>query len=361
VVRPLGGIVIGRMGDTHGRKPALILTILLMAIGTVLIGFIPTYGRIGILAPILLLVCRMLQGFSTGGEWGGSTAFMAEWSVEGKRGFYTSLQQMSVAGGTLLGSGLAAILTSTLGSEAMDGWGWRIPFLLGGLFLPIGLWLRRAVDETPPYREVAQEYGDASAPAQSSDMRLALIAFGFTVHWTVCYYTFLSYMPTFTRAQLKLSPAESLWSNTIGLLAVVIFVPIMGALSDRIGRKPLLLSSCAAFFLLPLPVFWLMLQGYGFAFVASMQIVFGIAIALFSGAGPAAIAEIFTTRGRSTWMSSSYALAVAIFGGFAPLIAQWLIQVTGSALSPVAYVMAAAAVSFVVISRIKETAHVPMR
>jgi MHS family proline/betaine transporter-like MFS transporter len=361
VVRPLGGIVIGRMGDTHGRKPALILTILLMAIGTVLIGFIPTYGRIGILAPILLLVCRMLQGFSTGGEWGGSTAFMAEWSVEGKRGFYTSLQQMSVAGGTLLGSGLAAILTSTLGGGAMDGWGWRIPFLLGGLFLPIGLWLRRAVDETPPYREVAREYGDASAPAQSSDMRLALVAFGFTVHWTVCYYTFLSYMPTFTRTQLKLSPAESLWSNTIGLLAVVIFVPIMGTLSDRIGRKPLLLSSCAAFFLLPLPVFWLMLQGYGFAFVASMQIVFGIAIALFSGAGPAAIAEIFTTRGRSTWMSSSYALAVAIFGGFAPLIAQWLIETTGSPLAPVSYVMAAAAVSFVVISRIPETAHVPLR
>ena len=361
VVRPLGGIVIGRMGDTHGRKPALILTILLMAIGTVLIGFIPTYGRIGILAPILLLVCRMLQGFSTGGEWGGSTAFMAEWSVEGKRGFYTSLQQMSVAGGTLLGSGLAAILTSTLGGDAMDGWGWRIPFLLGGLFLPIGLWLRRAVDETPPYREVAREYGDASAPAQSSDMRLALVAFGFTVHWTVCYYTFLSYMPTFTRTQLKLSPAESLWSNTIGLLAVVIFVPIMGTLSDRIGRKPLLLSSCAAFFLLPLPVFWLMLQGYGFAFVASMQIVFGIAIALFSGAGPAAIAEIFTTRGRSTWMSSSYALAVAIFGGFAPLIAQWLIQVTGSRSPPSSYVMAAAAVSFVVISRIPETAHVPLR
>jgi len=361
VVRPLGGILIGRMGDTHGRKPALILTIVLMAIGTVLIGFIPTYGQIGILAPILLLVCRMLQGFSAGGEWGGSTAFMAEWSVEGRRGFYTSLQQMSVAGGTLLGSGLAAILTSALGGEAMDEWGWRLPFLIGGLFLPIGLWLRRAVDETPPYREVAEEFGDATAAPESSDFKLALIAFGFTVHWTVCYYTFLTYMPTFTRVQLKLSPAESLWSNTIGLLAVVILVPIMGSLSDRIGRKPLLLASCAAFFILPLPAFWLMLQGYGFAFIALMQIVFGASIALFSGAGPAAIAEIFSTRGRSTWMSSSYALAVAIFGGFAPLIAQWLIQATGSPLSPVAYVMAAAAVSFIVISRIKETAHVPLR
>jgi len=361
VVRPLGGIVIGRMGDTHGRKPALILTILLMAIGTALIGFIPTYGSIGVAAPMLLLLCRMLQGFSTGGEWGGSTAFMAEWSVEGRRGFYTSLQQMSVAGGSLLGSGLAAALTSLIGSDAVDGWGWRIPFLIGGLFLPIGLWLRRAVDETPPYRDVAEEYGDATAAPESSNARLALLAFGFTVHWTVCYYTFLTYMPTFTRTQLKLSPAESLWSNTIGLLAVVIFVPIMGALSDRIGRKPLLLASCAAFFLLPLPTFWLMLQGYGFGFIVLLQIVFGIAIALFSGAGPAAIAEIFSTRGRSTWMSSSYALAVAIFGGFAPLIAEWLISKTGSPLAPVAYVMAAAAVSFLVIMRLKETAYLPLR
>ncbi|SDR60907.1 MFS transporter, MHS family, proline/betaine transporter [Rhizobiales bacterium GAS113] len=361
VVRPLGGIVIGRLGDTHGRKPALILTILLMAVGTVLIGLIPTYGSIGVLAPILLLVCRLLQGFSTGGEWGGATAFMAEWSVEGKRGFYTSLQQMSVAGGSLLGSGLAATLTSIMGSDAVDGWGWRIPFLLGGLFLPIGLRLRRAVDETPPYREVAEEYGDATAAPESSNMKLAFLAFGFTVHWTVCYYTFLSYMPTFTRNQLKLSPAESLWSNTIGLLAVVIFVPIMGALSDRIGRKPLLLASCVAFFVLPLPAFWLMLQGYGFGFIALMQVVFGLSIAFFSGAGPAAIAEIFTTRGRSTWMSSSYALAVAIFGGFAPLIAEWLIKTTGSPMAPVAYVMAAAAVSFFVILRIKETAHLPLR
>jgi MFS transporter, MHS family, proline/betaine transporter len=361
IVRPLGGIIIGRLGDTRGRKPALLLTIVLMVIGTVMMGVLPTYETVGVLAPILLLVARLLQGFSTGGEWGGATAFMAEWSHPGKRGFYTSLQQMSVAGGSLLGSGIAAALTSALGPEDLNSWGWRVPFLLAAAFGPLALWLRRSVDETPPYREVAEEFGDATSAPESSNFKLALIAFGFTVHWTVCYYTFLTYMPTYTRLHLKLTAAQALWSNTIGLVAVVVFVPLMGALSDRIGRRPLLLASCIAFFVLPLPTFWAMLQGYGFGFIAAMQVIFGLSIAFFSGAGPAAIAELFSTRGRSTWMSSSYALAVAIFGGFAPFIAQWLIGITGSPMAPVAYVMAAAAVTFFVILNIRETAHSPLR
>ena len=167
VFRPLGGIVIGRLGDTRGRKPALILTILMMAVGTVIIGVLPSYASIGVAAPLLLLVARLLQGFSTGGEWGGATAFMAEWSQEGRRGFYTSLQQMSVAGGSLLGVGFAALLTSSLGVDAVNAWGWRIPFLLGGLFGPIGFWLRREVDETPPFREIVAE-GTAAAEDRSS-------------------------------------------------------------------------------------------------------------------------------------------------------------------------------------------------
>ena len=327
VFRPLGGIVIGRMGDRRGRKPALVLTILLMAVGTVIIGLLPTYAAIGVWAPILLLLARLLQGFSTGGEWGGATAFMAEWSVEGKRGFYTSLQQMSVAGGSLLGVGLSALLTSTIGVEAINDWGWRIPFLLGGLFGPIGLWLRREVDETPPYRETVAE-GEA---AEASTVGHALRAFGFTILWTA------------------------------SLLALVVLVPLMGAWSDRIGRKKLLLASCALCFVLPIPAFYVLNAGYGFVSVVLIQIMFAAAISLFSGPGPAAIAEIFPTRGRSTWMSSSYALAVAIFGGFAPFVSQWLIDTTGSKMAPTAYVMAAAAVSFVVIAGLRETAHKPLR
>jgi MFS transporter, MHS family, proline/betaine transporter len=359
VVRPLGGIVIGRMGDTHGRKPALVLTILLMAAGTVIIGLLPTYATIGVAAPALLLLARLLQGFSTGGEWGGATAFMAEWSQEGRRGFYTSLQQMSVAGGALLGAGFAALLTSTLGAEAVNEWGWRIPFLIGGLFGPIGFWLRREVDETPPYREIVAE-GD-SAAEEHSTVGQAAQAFGFTILWTVAYYVFLTYMPTYTRTQLHLTSAQSLWASSISLLTLVVLVPIMGAWSDRIGRKSLLLASCALCFLIPIPAFWLLTRDMGFGVVVLVQIAFAAAISLFSGPGPAAIAEIFPTRGRSTWMSSSYALAVALFGGFAPFISQWLIDTTGSRMAPTAYVMAAAAISFLTIMRLRETAHQPLR
>jgi MFS transporter, MHS family, proline/betaine transporter len=359
IFRPLGGIVIGRMGDTHGRKPALILTILLMALGTLIIGLLPSYATLGVTAPVLLLGARLLQGFSSGGEWGGATAFMAEWSVEGKRGYYTSFQQMSVAGGALLGVGFAALLTSTLGSAAINDWAWRIPFLVGGLFGPIGLWLRREVDETPPYQEVVAQ-GHAAEVA-SSDLKDAALAFGFTILWTVSFYVFLTYMPTYTRTQLHLTPSQSLWASTASLLALVILVPIMGALSDRIGRKTLLLTSCALCFLLPIPAFWLLTQNYGFGVVVGVQVIFAFAISLFSGPGPAAISEIFPTRSRSTWMSTSYALAVAIFGGFAPAIAQWLIDVTGSKMAPTAYVMSAAAISFVVISCMRETAHTPLR
>ena len=302
VFRQSGGVVIGRMGDRRGRKPALVLTILLMAVGTVLIGVLPTYSSIGVMAPVLLLLARLLQGFSTCGEWGGATAFMAEWSMEGRRGLYTSFQQMSVAGGSLLGVGLAALLTSLLGADAINDWGWRIPFLLGGLFGPIGLWLRREVDETPPYRELADGKladggGDA---AEASTFGHAVKAFGFTVLWTVSFYVFLTYMPTYTRTQLHLTAAQSLWASTASLLALVVLVPLMGALSDRIGRKTLLLASCALCFIIPVPAFYVLTQGYGFVSVVLIQIIFSFAISLFSGPGPAAIAEIFPTRGRST-------------------------------------------------------------
>ncbi|MBN8900438.1 MAG: MFS transporter, partial [Rhodospirillales bacterium] len=168
------------------------------------------------------------------------------------------------------------------------------------------------------------------------------------------------YMPTSTRTQLKLTAAQSLWASTVSLLALVVLVPIMGALSDRIGRKPLLLASCAACFVIPIPAFWVLTHASGFWVVVLVQLVFAVAIALFSGPGPAAIAEIFPTRGRSTWMSSSYALAVAIFGGFAPYVAQAMIDLTGSRMAPTAYVMLAAAISFLVILRLRETAHRPL-
>jgi MFS transporter, MHS family, proline/betaine transporter len=352
LARPLGGIVIGRLGDTKGRKTALVLTIFLMAFGTVGLGLLPSYDAIGVWAPILLVMLRLVQGLAAGGEWGTSTAFMIEWSPAGRRGFFGSFQQVSTAGGSLLGSGVAAILTSSLSTQAMLDWGWRVPFLLGALLLAVGAYLRQNVGETPAY-----EAQKAVAPDETaSGAPLGAKAFGFTIFWTIAYYMLLAWMPSFTQRFAGLSPSQALWSNTIGLIAMVVAVPFWGALSDKVGRRPLLMASALSIGLLSYPLFSLMAGGAGLALVLPIQILFGVLLALYSGAGPAAISEIFPTYLRSTWMSTGYSLAVAIFGGFAPFIATWLIAATGSPVSPTyLYLLPAAVISLLVIWMLKET------
>ncbi|WP_342641364.1 MFS transporter [Rhodoligotrophos ferricapiens] len=353
VARPLGGIAIGWLGDARGRKTALVLTLFLMAVSTVGIGLLPTYASIGVAAPVLLVVCRLVQGFSAGGEWGGSTAFIVEWAPSNRRGLFGSLQQASVAGGLLIGSGVAAIVASILMPEQMSDWGWRIPFLLGGILLPLGMYIRRNVEDTPAFRAVQEQ----NEKPREMPWRAAGQAFGFTILWTVSFYIMLSYMPTFTQKYAGLSRTEALWSNTIGLVAVVIAIPLMGRISDRVGRKPLILASVVSFLVLSYPLFSLMLAYGNFAAAVVVQIIFGLMLASFSGPGPAAIAEIFPTNGRSTWMSTAYSLSVAIFGGFAPYIATWLISATGSPLAPTFYLMIAAAISTLVVLTLRETAH----
>ncbi len=354
LARPLGGILIGRLGDTKGRKVALVLTIFLMAFGTVGLGLLPSYAAIGVWAPILLVALRIVQGLAAGGEWGTSTAFMVEWAPQHRRGLYGSFQQVSTAGGSLLGSAVAAIMTSSLSSAAMLEWGWRVPFLLGVVLLFVGAYLRSNVDETPSYEASRQAAADQPV---ASGFPLGALAFGFTIFWTIAYYTLLAWMPTFTQKFAGLTPAQALWSNTIGLIAMVIAVPFWGALSDKVGRRPLLMASAISIGLLSYPLFSLMTNGIGLALVMPLQILFGILLALYSGAGPAAISEIFPTHLRSTWMSSGYALSVAIFGGFAPFIATWLIQATGSPVAPTyLYLLPSAVISLAVVWSLKETA-----
>ncbi len=353
LMRPLGGVIIGRFGDTRGRKAALMLTIMTMAFGTVMVGVLPGYASIGVAAPMLLVVARLIQGFSAGGEWGGSTAFMVEWSPHGRRGWYSSFQQASIALSLVLGSGTGALLTSIMSADALSAWGWRMPFLFGIVLAFVGAWLRRNVDETPAYRAATQE----TKQTVESSFPLALRAFGFTIHWTVAFYILLSYMPTFTRLHAGVSASQALWSNTVGVLVLMVLIPLFGLLSDRVGRRPLLLASCAFFAIFTVPLFQVILGQPGFGVLVFIQTLFGAAIALYSGAGPAAIAEMFHTIGRSTWMTPAYALAVAIFGGFAPFIATWLISATGSPLSPAYYVIAAAVVSLIVNWQMPETAH----
>jgi MHS family proline/betaine transporter-like MFS transporter len=231
---------------------------------------------------------------------------------------------------------------------------------MGGLLGPVGLWMRRTMEETPAYTR-ASEGRDDPPPDGPTAVRLAGKAFGFTVLWTVSYYIFLNYMPTFTARYADLTDAQALWSNTVGLLVLVVVIPAWGAVSDRVGRRPLLLACAASFLILPYPVATYLVSGPPYLAVMALQVILAIILALFSGTGPSAIAEIFPTRSRSTLMTMGYALAVATFGGFAPYIATWLIRQTGSPVAWVYYVMAAATISGVVIYRLEETAHHPLR
>ena len=360
LARPLGGAVLGRMGDLRGRKSTLILTITLMAVGTAGIGLIPDYGSIGIAAPVLLLLCRVLQGLSTGGEWGNATAFIVEWSPPGRRGFYGSFSQSSVVCGGLTAAVVVALLNTAFTTAQVDAWAWRIPFLLGLVLLPIGLWLRRDVPETPRFR--AEQRGETTGLADlGSPLALLLRAFGFTVLWTVSYYVMLTYLPTFTQQHAGLSPSEALWSSAAAQIVLVLAIPVMGALSDRIGRKPLLLFCCTAFVLLSYPGFKFIVSAGSVWGIVTVQIIFNLVIATFGGTGPAALVELFPTRSRTTLMSIGYALSVAIFGGFAPFIATWLIGHTGTPLAPTFYLMAAGLVSALTILTFRETAFEELR
>jgi MHS family proline/betaine transporter-like MFS transporter len=360
LARPIGGAVLGRMGDIKGRKSTLILTITLMALGTAGIGCIPDHGSIGLAAPLLLVLCRVVQGLSTGGEWGNATSFIVEWSPEGKRGFYGSFSQSSIVGGGLTALIVVALLNTIFTPTQVDAWAWRIPFLMGLVLLPIGIWLRRGVPETPRFR--AEQRGETTGLADlGSPFGLMLRAFGFTILWTVSYYVMLTYLPTFTQRHAGLSPAASLWASTAAQIVLVLVIPLMGALSDRVGRKPLLLFCCAAFALLSYPGFMLIVSAGAAWKVALIQVGFCLVIATFGGTGPAALVELFPTRTRTSLMSIGYALAVAIFGGFAPFIATWLIGATGTPLAPTFYLIASGIVSFLTILSFRETAFERLR
>jgi MHS family proline/betaine transporter-like MFS transporter len=218
------------------------------------------------------------------------------------------------------------------------------------------------MDETPAFREAQAERPAAAEhrPAGTSPVALAGRAFGFTMLWTISYYIFLNYMPSFTARYASLTASQALWSNTLGLVVLVGAIPFWGWVSDRVGRRPVLLACCLAFLVVPWPVATWLASGPSFRTVVALQVALAVVIAMFSGTGPAAIAEIFPTRQRSTWMTTGYALAVALFGGFAPFLATWLIRVTGSPVAWVWYVMVAAAVTGTVIWRLEETAHRPL-
>lgn len=357
VARPLGGVLFGWLGDKKGRKWALTMVMPIMAASTLLIALIPSYASIGVYAPILLVAVRLLQGLSVGGELGNAVAFLVEWAPSDKRGFYGSLQQSSTIGGLLLGSGAAALLTTLLTPEQVTDWGWRVPFVIGAVVIgPIGWLIRRKSEETPAFNRA-----DESAPAHCSPVLLALQACGLVIVWTVSLYTLLSYLPSFTQKYAGVNAPTALWLNTGGLLLMTLSIPLWGALSDRVGRKPLYLLGSLAFLILPYPMFHLMLTLKSAYVVGIFQLASGILIGIFSGVGPAVLSELFPTRIRTTWMSIGYGVANALFGGFAPAISLALIKETNSPVSPAWFVMLAALASTITVLTLRETAHKPLQ
>jgi len=362
VMRPIGSVVFGQYGDRHGRKRALSAVIFLMAVSTFVVGLLPTYASIGVLAPLLLVVARLAQGLSGGGEWGGAAAYLVEYALPGKRGLTGSWQQVSVGCGFLLGSLTAAVLTTWLSPEDMLAWGWRIPFLLGVLVGIVGAIMRWRLDDTPKFTELESQGQVARTPlleAFTTFRRPTLVTFGITLHNTVGYYAVLIYLTTWLTNIVKMPRGTALWIGTACLLAFVVAVPFMGALSDRIGRRPLFVASCVGYIVLAYPLFLLASTGVpAYAFTA--QLILVLLLALYAGPGPAVYCELFPTRVRYTALSVGYNIPVAIFGGFAPFIATWLIQSTGNPLSPAFYVIAASLVTLVTMIWVKETAFEPL-
>ena len=331
VARPLGGLAIGMFGDAKGRKPALLLTIGLMATGTGLIGVLPTYAQVGVWAPVLLVIARALQGFSASGEWGGSASFLVEWAPPDRRGLYGSFHPGSIFLGQLVGTGVTALLSTGLGPATMAGWGWRVPFLLGATIGPLGLLARRGIGETPVFERAMNAEITSQGPTRLPWRRM-LFAFCFVSVQSAAIYIYLSYFPTFLQRHLGWSASHALWSTAVATVATGCAVVASGAISDRLGRKPVLLFSCAMFLLLSYPLVWLLLHGAP-AIVASMiQAALSANCGLFIGSMTAALVEMFPTKRRLTGLSTSYNLASMVFGGFAPFIATWLIAETGEAI-----------------------------
>ncbi|SAK89485.1 general substrate transporter [Caballeronia calidae] len=357
--RPLGAIIFGWLGDVKGRKWTLTFVMPLMAAATLFMALLPSYASIGIMAPILLVAARMLQGISVGGELGNAVAFLVEWAPQNRRGFYGSFQQCSTLGGMLLGSGAAALMTTMLSQEALLDWGWRVPFIVGAIVIgPIGWIIRKRSEETPVYQSASDDAPKAKGRAPAL---LGLQACGLVIVWTVSLYVLLNYLPSFTTKYVGIHSSTALWLNTAGLIVMTVSIPFWGAASDRFGRKPIYAIGCIAFLVLPYPIFHLMLEYKSAAIVGAVQVLGGVIIGMFSGVGPAVLSELFPTKIRTTWMSIGYGIANAVFGGFAPMISIALIKATGSPLSPAYFVMLAALLSTLTVITIKETAHAPLQ
>lgn len=341
-MRPLGAVLIGAYADRAGRKKALTLSIVLMFIGTLMIAVVPTYSSIGLLAPAVLVLARMVQGLSAGGEFGSATAFLAEHAPR-RRGFFASWQVASQGLTTLLAAGFGAVLTGNLSPEQMAAWGWRIPFIFGLLIGPVAYYIRRNVDESPEFAKLEATRTPIADTFSDQKERL-LLAVGIVVLGTVATYLVL-FMPTYGVKQLGL-PASVVFTATmtVGVIQMLV-APVFGHLSDRFGRVRIMLTAAVLLLLTVYPMFSILVSRPTFGTLLAVEMLFGLLMTAYFAPVPAILSELFPTRTRTTGLSLSYNTAVTIFGGFAPFILTWLISVTNDKLSPSYYLLFAAVIS----------------
>lgn len=350
-MRPLGAIVLGVYSDKAGRKAALSLSILLMMLGTLVIALMPTYSSIGIAAPCGIVLARMIQGFSAGGEFGSATAFLAEHGRD-RRGFYSSWQAASQGLTTLLAAVFGASLTSLLTPQQMQAFGWRIPFLFGLGIGPVAFYIRKRVDETPAF--LASETAESPLMETFVEHRQRLfLSIGVVIVGTVATYLVL-FMPTYAVRQLGISSSSAFAATIVTGVVQMIGSPVFGHLSDRRGRTGIMVAAALVFGIFGYPVFLLLNAHPTIVTLIGVQLFFGLALAAYFGVLPALLSELFSTRTRTTGMSIGYNLSVTIFGGFAPFIVTWLISTTGSRLAPSFYLIGAAALSCLALVRIRK-------
>lgn len=356
-MRPVGGLLMGAIADRRGRRSALTVTILLMGGSSLLVGLTPTYETVGVLAPVILVVARLLQGLSVGGEFAASTTFLVESAGPGRRGLFSSFQYVSTTAGQLVASGIATLLVDTLSDGQMNGWGWRVPFLLGAVLSLVGFWIRRGAEETRS-AEQQQAPRPGLLEALRRHPRQSLLICGITAGGTIAYYTWTSYLPTYAELNAGIEKSDALLAGTISLAFFGLLQPIGGLLSDRFGRRPLLLFFGLGFTLLTVPLLHTLHDSFVtllFVQCAGMVLLTG-----FTSISAAVNAELFPPRVRAAGIGFPYSLTVAVFGGTAPYVGTLFKELGHADLFPW-YVAVLCLGSSLVYLRLPETAHKPLQ
>lgn len=351
LMRPLGGMVVGHIGDRHGRRAALTFSITAMAVPTFLVGVLPGHATLGIAAPILLTLLRMIQGLSVGGEATMSMVFLAERAPPGRRGLVGSLASLAANGGFLMGSAVGALFAALLPAEALADWGWRIPFMLGLLVGIVGWWIRRMLEEDPPVKRPATS--PLIDTLRNHGPLVARVA-GIAIFNAVGFYLMFLYIVTWLQDVDGVSPARALEINTVSMVALLPVMVAAGWLSDRVGRRPLMFGALVLGFAGALPFLWLMHHPDPVLMLAG-QLAFVVPAGICLGVMPAVLTEAVPAGVRCTAVSLGYNIAFGIIGGLTPLTAAWLVARTGIDLSPAWLIMVAAAITFAALLASRET------